>query len=359
MFTGDAEHTMGIVSTFSPAREVRRTSSLYFSYYLNPYNFTRALVLMVREIAIESWEALLQRFLNVTPRVSRRGSFPLVRAISTVAQRELGTYTLVREMFAGVPSAYITYCGYDVMAHHAGPRRRDALRILHDLDRVVATLERAATESPRPYRFVVLSDHGQTPSIPFRQRHGVTIDAVVQSLVSQKRTVRASTLDTEGWGHVNTLLTEAIRHDRPSGRAARRFLSRRTRAGYVELGNRKRAAAHGDIVVCSSGNLALIYFTELPDRLPLETLAVDHPGFIEGLVAHEGVGFVMVRSSVHGPVAMGRDGVHYLREGRVEGTDPLADYGPRAASHLVRLDSFPRCGDVVVNGRYHASVDEV
>lgn len=360
MFTGDAEKNVAIVSTLSsPARQVRRTSSLYYSFFANPYNFTSTLVLMAREIVIELWEGFRQRVQDVLPRVSRGRSFPLLRAMSTVAQREVGSDMLMREMFAGIPSAYITYVGYDVVAHHAGPERRDALRVLRDIDRRVATLERAAKDAPREYRFVVLSDHGQTQSVPFRQRHGKTLDQVVRSLVSEGRTVRASTLDTEGWGHVNALLSEAIRHDRLTGRAARRILRRRTREGYVELGNKKRESPHGDVVVCASGNLGLIYFTDLADRLTLEAIAVDHPGMIEGLVDHDGVGFVMVRSALHGTVAMGRNGVHYLREHRIEGIDPLADYGPHAAGQLLRLDAFPHCGDVVVNGRYHADVDEV
>lgn len=360
MFTGDAEKNVAVMSTFSSLpRQVRKTSALYFSFYVNPYNFTRALVLMAREIAIERWEGFRQRGQNVQPRVSRGGSYPLLRAMSTVAQRELGSYTLMREMFAGIPCAYITYVGYDVVAHHAGPERVDALRVLRDLDRRVAALQRAAKDAPREYRFVVLSDHGQTPSVPFRQRHGTTLDQVVRSLVSEARTVRASILDTEGWGHVNALLSEAIRHDRPTGRAARRILRGRTRGEFVELGNRQRDAASGDVVVCASGNLGLIYFTNVVDRLTLETIAVDHPGLIEGLVAHDGVGFVMVRSAVHGAVVMGRNGVHYLRERRIEGNDPLADYGPYATAQLLRFDAFPHCGDVVVNGRYHASTDEV
>jgi uncharacterized membrane protein YvlD (DUF360 family) len=360
MFTGDAPKNVATISTFSSlTRQVRKTSGLYFSFYANPYNFTRALVLMLRDIMIERWESFRQRARDVRPRVSRGGSFPLLRAMSTVAQRELGTYTLMREMFAGVATAYVTYVGYDVVAHHAGPERHDSLRVLTELDRRLAILERAARDAPRPYRFVVLSDHGQTPSVPFRQRHRRTLDQVVQSLLSEKRTVRASTLDTEGWGHVNTLLSEAIRYDRLSGRAARRLLRRRTREGYVELGDKKREPGHGDVIVCASGNLGLIYFADVPDRLTLAAIAVDHPGLIEGLVDHDGVGFVMVRSALHGPVVMGREGVHYLRERRVEGVDPLADYGPYAASQLLRLDGFPHCGDVVVNGRYRPSVDEV
>jgi uncharacterized membrane protein YvlD (DUF360 family) len=360
MFTGDAEKSVATISTFaSPARQVRKSSTLYFSFYVNPYNFTRALVLMLREIVIERWESFRQRAGQVQPFVPRGGSFPLLRAMSTVAQGELGTYTLMHEMFAGVPTAYITYVGYDVVAHHAGPERVDALRILRDIDRRVAILQRAAQDAPRPYHFVVLSDHGQTASIPFRHRHGKTLAQVVQSLVSESRTVRASTLDTEGWGHVNSLLSEAIRHDRLTGRAARRLLRRRTRAGYVELGDKKREAEEGDVVVCASGNLGHIYFADFPDRMTLEIVVIDHPGLIEGLVEHEGIGFVLVRSAVHGTVVMNRTGVHYLREQRVEGTDPLAEYGPHARAQLLRLDAFPHCGDVVVNGRFRADINEV
>jgi hypothetical protein len=67
----------------------------------------------------------------------------------------------------------------------------------------------------------------------------------------------------------------------------------------------------------------------------------------------------MIRSSLHGPVVSGPGGVHYLRDHRVEGEDPLADYGPRAREHLLRLDEFPHCGDVVVMGRYDSVTQEV
>ena len=171
--------------------------------------------------------------------------------------------------------------------------------------------------------------------------------------------MRSSTLRSEGWGHVNALLSEAIRHDRLSARAARRLLRQRTREGYVELGNRKRESSHGDVVVCASGNLGLVYLADTPDRATLESIVAGHPGLIEGLVAHEGIGFAMVRSSLHGAVVMGREGVRYLRENRVEGRDPLEAYGQHAASQLARLDHFPHCGDIVVNGRYHPGADEV
>jgi uncharacterized membrane protein YvlD (DUF360 family) len=358
MFTGDAEKNVATISTLTPASHVRRSSSMYFPFFLNPYNFTRVLVFMAWELAVERWQGLRARLRGERPRVSRGGSYPFLRAASTVFQRELGTYTLMSEMFSGVPIAYITYVGYDVVAHHAGPERPDALRVLRNLDRRIALLARTAQDAPRPYRFVVLSDHGQTPSVPFRQRHGETLEELVHRLLLERRRVQAPPVKTEGWGHLNALLSEAIGHDRLSGRAARRLLKSRTREGVVEFGS-MRAEATGDVVVCASGNLALVYFTSETRRLHLESIAGQHRGLIEGLVTHEGVGFVMIRSALYGPVVTGRDGVHYLRDGRVEGEDPLADYGAFAREQLLRLDTFPHCGDLVVMGCYHPATNLV
>lgn len=50
---------------------------------------------------------------------------------------------------------------------------------------------------------------------------------------------------------------------------------------------------------------------------------------------------MLVRSERDGAVALGEDGIHYLDQGRVEGEDPLAPFGPHAADHVRRTDSYP------------------
>lgn len=353
MFSGDADRCVATLSTFNPGEHVRKSSAVYFPYFVYPYNFTRTLMLIVAELVIERWQGWRQRFRNEFPRVSRGGSFPLLRAASTVFQRELGTYALMSEMFAGAPVAYITFIGYDVVAHHAGPERRDAMRTLRAVDRRIALLLRCAGEAPRPYHFVFLSDHGHTASVPFRQRHGQGIETVVRELIRGDETVRAPIVKTQGWQHLRVLMKEALAHDRLSAQAAHRLLRARARQSFA-------VESHGgEVLVCPSGNLAHIYFTDEPDRLDLSDLAAGHPGLIEGLVAHPGIGFVMIRSAVHGPVVTGRGGVHYLRDHRVDGEDPLEGYGPRAAELLARLDEFPHCGDVVLMGRYDPATREV
>jgi uncharacterized membrane protein YvlD (DUF360 family) len=353
MFSGDADRCVATLSTFNPGEHVRKSSAVYFPFFVYPYNFTRTLMLIVAELVIERWQGWRQRFKNEFPRVSRGGSFPLLRAASTVFQRELGTYALMSEMFAGTPVAYITFIGYDVVAHHAGPERRDAMRTLRAVDRRIALLLRSAGEAPRPYHFVFLSDHGHTASIPFRQRHGKAIETVVHDLIRGDETVRAPIVRTQGWQHLRALVKEALAHDRLSTRAAHRLLRARARQSFdVE-------SQSGDVLVCPSGNLANIYFTDEPERLDLSDLAAGHPGLIEGLVAHPGIGFVMIRSAVHGAVVTGQGGIHYLRDHHVDGDDPLDGYGPHAAELLARLDEFPHCGDIVLMGRYDAKTREV
>ena len=41
------------------------------------------------------------------------------------------------------------------------------------------------------------------------------------------------------------------------------------------------------------------------------------------------------------------------------GTDPLTAFGPNAADHLRRTDSFPHCPDILVNCVFDAAANEV
>ena len=361
LLSGDANKSLLTMSTLAVRGHRLGPSSAFYLYFLNPYNFPRALVLMAWDTIVELWEGISQRLHNVLPRVHRGPSFWLLRAVSAVLLREMNVYLLMDEMFAGVRVNYTCFVGYDVVAHHAGPTRPDALKILHALDRQIGRLQRAAQDAPRPYNFVILSDHGQSQGATFRQRYGQTLQQLVQSLVRGDIRVQSWIGEGEGWGHLNTVLSDAIQTEQLAGRAARRALSRRTHGDYVELGpDRKRPKMEdAKVVVCASGNLGLVYFADWPERLSLEQIEANYPGLIEGLVGHEGIGFVLLRSELHGPLVMGKEGIHYLGNGRVEGIDPLLHFGPYAADHLRRLDTFPHMGDIVVNSFYDPATGEV
>jgi hypothetical protein len=109
----------------------------------------------------------------------------------------------------------------------------------------------------------------------------------------------------------------------------------------------------------ASGCLGLVSFPREPGRVTLERLEARYPGVVPALRDHPGVGFLLVRSEAHGAMVVGRAGIHYLDDGRVEGEDPLLPFGPNAARHVRRTDSFPHCPDLVLNGTYWAELDEV
>jgi hypothetical protein len=91
----------------------------------------------------------------------------------------------------------------------------------------------------------------------------------------------------------------------------------------------------------------------------MERIEQLYPALLSSLRAHPGIGFLLVRSELDGPVALGPRGSHRLSDGQVEGDDPLAAFGPNAPRHLRRTDGFEHCPDIVVNSTYWADTDEV
>ena len=100
------------------------------------------------------------------------------------------------------------YTDYDEIAHHSGPERAESLDALDGVDRELRTLLKAAEDAPRPYRFVILADHGQSLGATFLQRYGVTLQDVVRSLMGGEASVAAATAQVEDWGQLNTFLGE-------------------------------------------------------------------------------------------------------------------------------------------------------
>ena len=149
----------------------------------------------------------------------------------------------------------------------------------------------------------------------------------------------------------------------------RRLTGAKSTGGEVRLGEGESPPSGADgsepteeppeVVVMASGCLGLISFPREPGRVSLEQIEALYPGLLPALRGHPGIGFVLVRSQEHGGVVLGAAGTHYLDEGRVEGSDPLAPYGPNAARHVRRTDGFEHCPDIVLNSTYWPQWDEV
>src|SRR4029079_10707033 len=100
------------------------------------------------------------------------------------------------------------------------------------VDRELRTLAKAAQDAARPYRFVVLADHGQSLGETFLQRYGTTIQDVMRSLMGGSASVAAATSEVEDWGQLNAFLTELTRTKGMTGAIARPATPHKPDRGY-------------------------------------------------------------------------------------------------------------------------------
>ncbi len=351
LVTGDAEQ---IILTMSHLQDDQDHIIVdprdFYSFFSSPYGYGRIVWLTLWETLVEIKEAWQQRRNDIRPRVSRGKVYPLVRALTCVAIRDLSIYFLIEDMFKSMSSGYTTFVGYDEVAHHSGPETTDAMRVLRHIDDRFHQLEKAARKAPRPYKFIVLADHGQTTGAPFRQRYGVTLAELVQSLVPEGVEFAPTLSGTEGPGKVGALIAELGKASGLMVRLVGRILNRTDYHTNHHVKNED--AKDPDIVVCVSGNLGLIYLAKRPGNFSEEQIDQEYPNLINGLVNHDGIAFVVVHSETDGPVVLGKSGRRCLDNNQIEGRDPLQDFGPRDAEHLKRLMSFSNVGDIVVNSMY-------
>jgi uncharacterized membrane protein YvlD (DUF360 family) len=333
LFSGEADE---VILTASRLSAEQRVNPGYRAFLANGFNVTRLLVLFTWEVILERVAAIRQRRRDVRPRGDRGGRYPLLRAALCVGVRDLIVFGVLTDMMRGRPAVYATFSSYDEVAHHSGLERADTLEALRKLDQQLGRIERARRYAPRPYKLIVLSDHGQTQGATFKQRNGYDLHDLVERSLERGAVslVRGGEENDTAVGHA---VAEAT--GQPTDKAG----------GGLDK---------QDVVVLASGNLGLIYLMEEPWRLSLEEIDERHPRLLPALRDHPHIGFVLVRSSVHGPTVLGSEGIHYLFENRVEGEDPLHSFSRHAADHLRRTDGFAHVPDIVVNSFYDPDLEQ-
>ncbi|GLY02547.1 alkaline phosphatase family protein [Actinoplanes sp. NBRC 101535] len=358
MFSGDADTALMVMSR-AGRRGGLGPGGDYLRFFARPFILVRSLVLTAGEIVKELHQGRQQRMRGVEPRIHRHGAYPLLRGLTNVLLRDLNVALVAEHMMRGAPVIFVDFVDYDEIAHHAGVARPESMDALAGVDRVLGTLEQLAAAAPRDYRFVVLSDHGQSQGPTFRQLSGRTLEEAVRAHLALPAPVTlAATSDVEGWGPVNALLADLLGTGGPVGRWAARRSTGESAGMLVGPPDAGPGGDRTDLVVVGSGNLGLIWFPRLGDHVTLEDLQERFPALIPGLLGEPGIGFV-VAGSARGPLAIGPRGVHLLAEDTVQGEDPLGPFGPRAARDLLRVATGTNHPDLYVHSTLDTGTDEV
>ncbi len=298
---------------------------------------------------------------------------PFLHIGTNVVLRELQTLSVLLDVYVGVPAVYTTYNAYDEFAHHFGPSSRTAYKSLRALDRRIKEVFTLVNRMPgRTYDIYILSDHGQTPSIPYRIRYGETLGDTINDAAKQgvmvlartgeyappRETVEFLVRELEG-GAAST----SSRTARKAGFGLGRWLRKHYKV-FPIVAEVVRPLAEHDLVVTYSSSLAHVYWTDPPKPLRFDEVRDDpnRRSLYYFLVAHRGIGVVLTRmlDGVHAESNRGR--AILTGDGDLEvlsGEDPLAVFATgtierTAILHLVRLEN---AGDLVLFGAYEPEDD--
>ena len=395
MFSGDSE-----IQTLTSSK-LNGLANIYSktlnAVFLDAYNFQRLFILFLWDIILEFSSQFVHKVKNIKPRLRRTIVYAAVRAGANVVLREVTTDVLTSEILTGnIDSAYATFMGYDEIAHHSGAEDRDVWSALKKIDQQFAKLTSAIEMSDREYKFVVLSDHGQSKGATFKQRYGMTLGNYVRRLLpddlkmfkmeynidhfrdaiipenKQIRNFKERMGDIRGdlFGDFESLqnIREGIEKRKPAiifeNEQYQNLRNKYTNSldyikGHETSQQSTKKEKDSELIVLGSGNLGLIYLTQWKQRLNYEEIVMLFPDLIPGLVKHPGIGFLLVNSIANGGMIIGENGIYYLENDEIVGENPLEGFGKNAAMHLKRQNSFNNMPDVLVNSFYDSESDEV
>lgn len=395
MFSGDSKISP---LTSSKLHSITRIyNKTLQTVFLDSYNFQRIFVLFLWDIIIEVKSQITHKLKNIQPRLRRSIVYAAIRAGANVVLREATTEILASEILRGeVDTAYATYMGYDEIAHHSGVEDDDVWSVLRQIDiqfsRVISTVDLAE----RDYELVILSDHGQSNGATFKQRYGISLGNYVRRLMPDDLKVYQTGYNIDHFrdallpeskqletlkNHVETIRYDLfeenvsiqnIRHEIQERKPAIIFETEQYQnlrkkysnsleyiTGHESMERSEKKAKDSELIVLGSGNLGLIYLTQWNRRLTYEEIVMLFPDLIPGLVNHPGIGFVLVNSIMNGGMVIGQKGIYYLNNNKIEGENPLENYGKNAAKHLRRENTFKNMPDLMVNSFYDKEKNEV
>lgn len=356
LFSGDTDNVILTCSTITNLRKFYNKT--FFFVFSSPNRVPSIIVLFIWDVIIEIWSQLKHSVLNIRPRIRRGIIYIFVRACANIILREITTESVIGNMAMGeIDVAYATYMGYDEIAHHSGTRDEDSFKCLRQIDKQIKRLEEASRYSNRQYEFVIQSDHGQTNGETFKHKYKIPFEKYVRSLLPENMSIYSNmssddyySLMFKPWMKTKQNIKTQINE------------KKETMLDYIKnksvTRNEVKNVEKSEVIVLASGNLSMIYLTQFKHRLTFEEIKELFPNLIPGLVKHEGIGFILVNSTEYGAMAIGGEGINYLEEDKIEGEDPLKNYGKYAKEHLIRHNKFKHTPDILVNSYYDPETGE-
>jgi hypothetical protein len=268
---------------------------------------------------------------------------------------EIQTFGVMLDVYRGMPAIYANFYGYDEVAHDSGPLGREALSALRRIDGQIRKIERVRRNYWPDMDLYILSDHGLSESVPFRERSGQSLEEFVADHVQATVAPQEGDVpDADAGDPAGFLLDELAgieAHLSPRGQRMtqrlRRVIGGDDLAAPDESGDLGNSS---DVIVRCSGNLAHLYFNVTRERMEVSEIAILYPELLRGLSQHPDIGLVLGVQDGRA-VQISTRGAAGLSHAQLPAG---LSHPEHTAAELQRLLRFPSSGDLVLLGAWDA-----
>jgi hypothetical protein len=281
------------------------------SWFMNPLHVLD----LARVGVVQVWKAY-HRYRRTRKRGARSaGKYLATHVLEEIFLHQMTRHATIQAMRENYPIIYAAFYSYDGIAHALGPESPYSTRGLLSIDRAIERVARQRLLQERRYEILILSDHGQTETVPY-------VDEYERSLGQQ--------------------ISEWLPAYEIKEFNGKEFIPPQTPAGHI--------------VLTYSGGLAHIYFPDWPGRLDYAAVSDRFPGLLEKVAGAPGIEFLMVRDGSRDVLITPTERVDLAgasgSAGKVCSLLEKFDQPDIIARQLQRLNSFERSGDVIVFGAY-------
>lgn len=226
-------------------------------------------------------------------------------------------FATVQAMKVGYPSIYAAFYAYDDAAHAFGPNHSFCNKMLRQIDNTLKYIIKNIPDK-EPYELLVLSDHGQIPSIPFVKKRGKTLGEIISD-----------------WYPTYDISETPGNHISP-----------------------RDQMQDGEIIITYSGGLAHIYFRHIQGRATLSNIQENFPDLLAKLIKLSEIECLLIKD-YEKDLLITKDKTYNLNK---KNDRSLLKYLSKfdepeiVRKQLLRFNSFESAGDLVVFGKFSKGV---
>lgn len=278
----------------------------YFIFiFLNPVRLILTCYLVVKSL-------LGSIFISGKERSKKKFIMLLKAAFSRIFLGNIASYIAELEIARETPVLFIDYVLYDEFAHEYGVNNKISYSSIRLIDWYCESLYKTAKKSKRKYDFIILSDHGHTPSRAIKGDDWL-VDVVQNSLSDPSYQV------IKTFGAYPPEQGEKIAYVVPGGSSAQIYFSNRLQMPYFQV--------------------------ELEQKFP---------NIIKNLLSNQEIGWILVRKEINRQIFICRNGSIEFDRGKVLKITGAPFNGlavnQKVMTSLARYASFENNGDLVLFG---------